>query len=122
YVCAVEYLDRAAARDPAPTALRRGARAIASITAVVALSLSATPSPFFAGVFLFALLARGVPLFAPLWSGAGAAAIRDSTRGALILAPLLDATFVAAAARPLSALVVASMMLPALALGRQNGA
>jgi hypothetical protein len=118
YVASITYLCGVRSDDAAAERARRTATVVAWLSGAVALSLSATPSPFFAGVFMFALLVRGIPLFAPLRSTADAATIEEAVRGGILMVPLVDAMFVAAAARPLSALVVAAMMLPPLAAQR----
>jgi len=117
YVGTLAYLSRDEGGD-ALERTRRAAAAIAWLALAVSLSLSATPSPFFGGIFLFAVLARGMPLFLPLWSTAYAAAIARAIGGGILLIPLFDASFVAASGHPLSALVVASLMLPATGLRR----
>ena len=116
YVATLTYLARDGVGGVSSERTRRAKLALGWIAGLIAVSLSLTPSPFFGGVFLFALLARAIPLFTPLWTTADAAAIRSAIGSGILLIPLFDATFVAASGRPLSALLVASLMLPAMAL------
>ena len=118
YVATLTYLSRDEVAGGATERTRRAVAALAWIAALIAVSLSATPSPFFGGAFLFALLVRGMPLFTPLWTAADPAVIGRAIGGGILLIPLFDAVFVAASGRPLSAIVVASLMLPALGLRR----
>jgi hypothetical protein len=118
YVATLTYLSRDEVGGGSRERTRRAAAALGWIAALIAVSLSATPSPFFGGVFLFGLLTRGMPLFTPLRTTAEASAIGRAIGGGILLIPLFDATFVAASGRPLSALLVASLMLPAIGLRR----
>ena len=118
YVATLTYLSRDGVGGLSRQRTRRAKLALYWIAGLIAVSLSLTPSPFFGGVFLFALLARAIPLFTPLWTATDAAAIRSAIGGGILLIPLFDATFVAASGRPLSALLVASLMLPAMGLRR----
>ena len=57
-------------------------------------------------------------LFAPLWTEPGGLMTGRAIGGGILMIPLFDATFVAAAAHVSWAFAVASLMLPATALRR----
>jgi 4-hydroxybenzoate polyprenyltransferase len=61
---------------------------------------------------------RGRRVFAPLWYEASAPALGRAIGGGILLMPLLDASWVAAAGTPVGAAAVAAFVLPAIVLKR----
>jgi UbiA prenyltransferase family len=118
YVAVLTYLSRDEVGGNTPLRARRAVGALAILAALVATSLSGTSSPFFGGLFFFAVLVRGSSLFAPLWTHADGPATGRAIGGGILLIPLVDATFVAASGYVPSAIVVASFALPAIGLRR----
>jgi len=118
YVAVLTYLSRDEVGGNTQDRARRAVGALALLAAVGATSLSGARSPFFGGLFFFAALVRGSSLFVPLWTAADGPATGRAIGGGILLIPLIDATFVAASGYVPSAVLVASLALPAIGLRR----
>src|SRR5436309_2569438 len=105
-----DYFDRAV------DAVERPERPIPSGS--VPPAVAAWPATLVGWAFLAVLGARGAVLFAPLWTEAGGPATGGAISGGILMIPLFDATFVAAAGEASWAFAVASLTLPAMALRR----
>src|SRR5437773_762404 len=97
---------------------RRGVTAMAVVALVVAVAIAPWPAAPVGWAFLALVVTRGAMLFAPLWTEPGGPTTGRAIGGGILMIPLFDATFVAAAGQAPWAFAVASLMLPAMALRR----
>lgn len=118
YVTALTYLSRDEVRGSSAARARRGVAGMAAVGSAVTLALALSVPPLAGWLFLAALLTFGTLLFSPLLREAGGPATGRAIGGGILLIPLFDATFVAAAGQALAAIVIAALLLPALALRR----
>ena len=118
YISVLTYLSREEVGGNTLERARRGVTALAVVALIMAVAIAPWPAAPVGWAFLAVLVARGGMLFAPLWTEPGGPATGHAIGGGILLIPLFDATFVAAAAHVSWAFAVASLMLPATALRR----
>src|SRR5437867_1617162 len=118
YISVLTYLAREEVVGNTCERARRGVTAMAAVALVMAVAIAPWPAAPAGWAFLAVLVARGALLFAPLWTAPGGRATGRAIGGGILMIPLFDATFVAAAGQAWWAVSVAALMLPALALRR----
>ena len=118
YISVLTYLSREEVGGNTLERARRGVTALAVVALGMAVAIAPWPAAPVGWAFLAVLVARGAMLFAPLWSEPGGPATGRAIGGGILMIPLFDATFVAAAAQVSWAFAVASLILPAMALRR----
>src|SRR5438093_148385 len=118
-VDAVERPERPIPSGSVPPAVAAGLGAALLAAGIVLAALAGGPATAVAAVLALAVLvARGAALFAPLWTAPGGPATGRAISGGILMIPLFDATFVAAAGEASWAFAIASLTLPAMALRR----
>jgi 4-hydroxybenzoate polyprenyltransferase len=118
YVSVLTYLARDEVAGNPLARARRGVAAMAAVGGMMAGSLAAMRSSLAGWIFLLLVIARATSLFGPLRENPSGPATGRAIGGGILLIPLLDATFVAAGGSLLSAILVAALALPAIALRR----
>ena len=118
YISALTYLACEEVGGNTLERARRGVTALAVVALGMAVAIAPWPAAPVGWAFLAVLVARGAMLFAPLWTEPGGPMTGRAIGGGILMIPLFDATFVAAAAQVSWAFAVASLMLPAMALRR----
>jgi len=118
YIAVLTYLAREEVAGNTRERARRGVGAMVVVAVVMAVALAPWPAAPVGWAFLALLVARGAVLFAPLWTAPGGPATGRAIGGGILLIPLFDATFVAAAGHAAWAFTVAALVLPAMALRR----
>jgi len=118
YISVLTYLAREEVGGNTLERARRGVTAMAVVALVVAVAIAPWPAARAGWAFLALVVARGAMLFAPLWTEPGGPTTGRAIGGGILMIPLFDATFVAAAGQAPWAFAVASLMLPAMALRR----
>ena len=118
YISVLTYLAREEVGGNTLERARRGVTAMAVVALVVAVAIAPWPAAPVGWAFLALVVTRGAMLFAPLWTEPGGPTTGRAIGGGILMIPLFDATFVAAAGQAPWAFAVASLMLPAMALRR----
>ena len=118
YIAVLTYLAREEVGGNTRERARGGVTAMTVVAAVTAVAIAPWPAAPVGWAFLAVLVARGAMLFAPLWTEPGGPTTGRAIGGGILMIPLFDATFVAAAGQAPWAFAVASLMLPAMALRR----
>jgi len=118
YISVLTYLSRDEVGGNTLARARRGVAMMAGVGAMMAASLAVVRSSLLGWIFLLLAIARAVSLFGPLRESPSGAATGRAIGGGILLIPLFDATFVAAEGDLASAVAVAALALPALALRR----
>src|SRR5439155_1508443 len=98
YISVLTYLSREEVSGNTLERARRGVTALAVVALVMAVAVASWPAAPVGWAFLAVLVARGAMLFAPLWTEPGGPATGHAIGGGILMIPLFDATFVAAAA------------------------
>src|SRR5436190_3935818 len=118
YISVLTYLAREEVGGNTLERARRGVTAMAVVALVVAVAIAPWPAAPAGWAFLALVVALGAMLFAPLWTAPGGPTTGRAIGGGMLMSPLVDASFVAAAGQAPWAFAVASLMLPAMALRR----
>jgi len=118
YIAVLTYLAREEVGGNTLDRARRGVTAMAVVALVMAVAIAPWPAAPVGWAFLALVVTRGAMLFAPLWTEPGGPTTGRAIGGGILMIPLFDATFVAAAGQAPWAFAVASLMLPAMALRR----
>jgi len=118
YIAVLTYLAREEVGGNTIARARGGVTAMAAVAGVTAVAIAPWPAAPVGWAFLAVAVARGTMLFAPLWWEPGGPTTGRAIGGGILLIPLFDSTFVAAASQVLWALAVAALVLPAMALRR----
>ena len=118
YIAVLTYLAREEVGGNTLERARRGVTAMVVVALVMAVAIAPWPAAPVGWAFLAVVGTRGAMLFAPLWTEPGGPTTGRAIGGGILMIPLFDATFVAAAGQAPWAFAVASLMLPAMALRR----
>lgn len=118
YIAALTFVARDEVIGNGRVRARLGLAALTALAATAVALLAQATAPWSAWAWLAALLLLELRNWAPLWHDASAPRTGRAIGGAILLIPVLDATVVAVAGRPLHAAGVAALMLPAIILRR----
>jgi len=118
YVAAFTYLARHEVGGNEPERVRQGLLALGAVAAALVVTLAYAPSHVAGWAVLVVVIVRGVSIFAPLVRDSSGPATGRAIGDAILLIPLFDAVFVAAAGLPGLAAAVAALALPAIWLRR----
>ena len=118
YISVLTYLAHEEVGGNTLERAHHGVTAMAVVALVMGVAIAPWPAAPVGWAFLALVVVRGAMLFAPLWTEPGGPTTGRAIGGGILMIPLFDATFVAAAGHAPWAFAVASLMLPAMALRR----